>query len=104
MKRYCTMCKNFREIVWSDSEWETKLEINLCIDCLKFHMPYELKNLKKCPKCGNFYVAKESWKRTCFECWKKANPQKNTKKFKINLNPPLLPEAVPQLVAPTTTI
>jgi len=104
MKKYCIICNQKREIVWSDYDYTDKWEINLCIDCLKKHMPEECKNLKECPKCKTYFTAKESWKRVCFDCWKKENPLKSTsKKYKINLSMPQEPGLLVAL-APTTTI
>jgi len=72
MIKKCTCCNQITEIVYSDYEYSNKVKLDLCFVCMSKNMSEELKNVKKCQKCGSNFSAEEEWKKICFNCWKKS--------------------------------
>ena len=65
----CILCIAPKYIIWKDSI--PKFQINLCFDCVKLTMPYELDNTKTCEQCNNIFIFKFDWQKICISCWLK---------------------------------
>ncbi|MBA7491749.1 hypothetical protein ES702_02322 [subsurface metagenome] len=68
MKAKCIMCKQEKEIIFSD--WEKQFgSINLCYDCCKNYMPESLEGVIPCSNCNEPFKPQFAWQKICKSCW-----------------------------------
>jgi hypothetical protein len=80
MTSTCILCRQNKNIIYWDYDFQNKYSIRLCYQCLKFlnwetEIKQILPQLNKCSECDEKYLSKKPNPIKCGICWGKLYPQ-----------------------------